>query len=995
VANKNRGRKIKRAFQRGSKSRRDLTYWLQATGTRESAVDNSRPSSTGYREPPKSHVGDEGSVKKVVEKRENTSGTQLRATDNTLNSYSQKLLTPGAPSPRPSPLKTDSEESSHFSYGVQHGIPRRDAEVEGGSPRAMGVRESDREHPKFKGEIYRPSELDAPYVQSAEGYLLDVKYDGELGRAVALIYVPELDRIVKWVDRTGHKPYFLVSLSPEEAGSPDRGVTSHPDFERFDIVTKIDPIARRKVTMTKIVVSNPLAVRYLREKFREEGAWEADIRYHHNYVYDNSLIPGMPYRVSVNWEPLGWDPNNVDLKKLEAVLGHDVDPETLKYASIWVPIFEVKPPEPCIASLDIEVYTPSRGHVPDPNEAVYPVISIAIARSDGSFKVFLLGSTAQRFESLPSGEFELEIYDDERSLILEALLYASKCPVLTTFNGDSFDLPYLYNRLLMLGVQEDRIPLNVGGDHSSINWGVHVDLYKLFDIRALQAYAFGNAYREKTLDEIARALLNVGKIELPDTVSNIPLNLLAEYNARDAMLTLRLLTDKSRLVWNLIVLLMRISKLGIEDATRTQVSGWIKSLMYWEHRRRGYLIPRKADIEKIGSRRTTKAIIKDKKYQGALVLEPPVGVFFNIVVLDFASLYPSIIKNWNLSYETVDNPYCPGNALEDLPGVEHKVCKSIRGITSELVGLLRDFRVKIYKKKAKDPNLSPEEREWFNVVQASMKVIINASYGVFGNEQFNFFSLALAESVTGIGRTILMNSLKKAEELNLHILYGDTDSLFVWAPREDALESLIRYVNEKYGLDLEVDKVFTVAVFSGLKKNYIGITGNGEVIIKGMMGKKRNMPVFIRQAFSDAVKLLQKLSEPREVFIVINHIRDYIKNIYRSLKNWEYTLDDLAFQVALTKDLNEYKKNTPQHVKAALQLEKYGVRLGKGDIVAFVKVKGGLGVKPVQLASMREVDLSKYIEHLKTAFEQVLAAFGITWDDITGLKSLEALLGRR
>ena len=851
--------------------------------------------------------------------------------------------------------------------------------------------------PPFKGELFDPGKLVSPLVDSVEGYLIDVKYDGELGRAVALIYDPKRDVIVRWADKTGHKPYFLVNVSPEEAGRPERGVSSHPDFERFDVVVKFDPITRKKVTMTKVVVSNPLAVRYLREKFKDpgEGAWEADIRYHHNYIYDRSLIPGMPYRVSRNWEPLGWSFESIDKSKLELVLGSNADEELLRNASVWLPIFEVPPPEPCIASLDIEVYTPSRGRVPDPSEAGYPIISIAVSRSDGSNKVFLLGGGwGEKFQDIPA-DVDVEVYDSEKALIVEALMYASKCPVLATFNGDSFDLPYIRNRLLMLGLPATGIPITVTNDYSTINWGVHIDLYKLFDIRALQAYAFGNSYREKTLDDIARALLNVGKVEIPDTVSNIPLDLLVRYNARDSQLTLRLLTDKSRLVWNLIVLLMRISKLGIEDVTRSQISAWIKSLMYWEHRRRGYLIPRKADIEKIGSRRTTKAIIKDKKYQGALVLEPPVGVFFDIVVLDFASLYPSIIKNWNLSYETVDNPNCPQGDLAKLPGVDHYVCRSIRGITSELVGLLRDFRVKIYKRRAKDPALPPTQREWFNVVQASMKVIINASYGVFGNEQFNFFSLALAESVTGIGRSIMLDSLRKADELRLHILYGDTDSLFVWAPRKDALEELVSYVNQKYGLDLEVDKRFKVAVFSGLKKNYIGVTDSGEVIIKGMMGKKRNMPIFIREAFSEAVKLFRNLSEPEDLPKVIELMRGHVKEIYNKLRNWEYTLDDLAFHVALTKDLSEYKKNTPQHVKAALQLERYGVRLGRGDIVAFVKVKGNLGVKPVQLAAMRDIDVAKYVEHLRTAFEQVLAAFGISWDDITGVKSLEVLLGRR
>ena len=983
------------ASKRGAKNnvrKRDLTYWLAPKTSKNAggAVQHGNSKRPG----PRGESGRHAARRMGGKKLPRTPTLDLWGSKNPQAAVSAEPSAQPAGTPADS-LELETHGASTSAQADERGLDRKpDLELGAQPAESRPLAGSQDLRASVEGRL-----LDVVYgyyALRASGYLLDVKYHPETGRAVAFIWDPTSGRIVRWIDRTGHRPYFLVNLKPEEAASPERGVSNHEDFERFDVVSKFDPITRRKVSMTKIIVRNPLAVRSLRERFQRpgEGAWEADIRYHHNYVYDHSLIPGMPYEVGVTWEPQGWDPYKVEWDKLSRVLGDNPDPDLVKYAAVWVPIFEVPPPNPCVSSLDIEVYTPSRGRVPDPDKTDYPVISVAVSRSDGGSKVFLLGGGWSSFNSIPDN-VDVEIYDSEAALIMDSLLYAAECPVLTTFNGDSFDLPYLYNRLLQLGVPPEYIPINVESDMATIGWGVHIDLYKLFDIKALQAYAFGGAYREKGLDEIARALLNEGKVELPDTVSNIPLDLLVKYNSRDATITLRLLVDKQRLVWNLVILLMRISKLGIEDVTRTQVSGWIKSLMYWEHRRRGYLIPRKEDIAAIGGRGTTQAIIKDKKYKGALVLEPPVGIFFDITVLDFASLYPSIIKNWNLSYETVDNPHCPESDRVSLPGVNHYVCKAIRGLTSEIVGLLRDFRVRIYKRKAKDKSLPPQEREWFNIVQASMKVFINASYGVFGNEQFNFFSLALAESVTGIGRTILTRSLEKADELRLHILYGDTDSLFVWAPRPEALNELINYVNREYGLELEVDKKFKAAVFSGLKKNYIGITEDGGVVIKGMMGKKRNMPIFIRQAFADAVSLLSKISGPDDVFAAIDELRSYIKDVYRRLKSWEYTLDDLAFHVTLTKDPREYTKNTPQHVKAAMLLSRHGISVAKGDIIAFVKTKTSTGVKPVQLATVREVDVSKYVEHLKSTFEQMLTAFGLRWDDITGLRSLTALLGGR
>ncbi|GAB6148279.1 DNA-directed DNA polymerase I [Stetteria hydrogenophila] len=837
---------------------------------------------------------------------------------------------------------------------------------------------------------YDPTEY---YVAEATGYLMDVRYEGKLGKAVALIYDPAKGRIVKWVDRTGHRPYFLTNLSPDEIRERGKRVESHKSFLNYEVVVKFDPIRRERRKFTKVVVADPLAVKDLRSRFEEpdEGAWEADIKYHHNYIYDNKLIPTMKYRVGARgWEPLDWSVSEETRRNILKIFS-DEDKQVQETALEWFPIFEQPPPDPPMAAFDIEVDTPESGKVPDPDNPVQPVISIALVASDGFRKVYLLRRPGRQ-EEKPDVPAEVEFFDSEIDLIESFFRDLVRYPVVLTFNGDKFDLPYLYNRLRYLGVNPQRIPLVVHQDYYSIDWGVHIDLHKLFGIKALQAYAFGNKYRELSLDAISEALLGERKIELSDTVSNISYSELARYNLRDADLTLRLATFGGNLVWNLIVLLARISKLGLEDVTRTQVSGWVRSLLYWEHRRRGWLIPRRQDIAHYGNIARSTAVIKDKKYKGAIVLTPPQGVFFNIIVLDFASLYPSIIKNWNLSYETVNNPFCKGPRRK-VPDVGHEVCMAFQGITSEIVGLLRDFRVRIYKKKAKQQGLSEAERLWYDVVQSAMKVFINASYGVFGSEAFSLYSLAVAESVTAIGRTVLLDTLRKAEELNLHIIYGDTDSLFLWNPRREAMEELIRYVKEKHGLDLEVDKAFKVALFSGLKKNYIGISEDGKVTVKGMVAKKSNTPEFIKKEFRRVLDIMATVREPEDVFKVMVKVRDYVRDIRMKLKKREYTLDELAFRVTLTKDPDEYKKNTPQHVKAALQLRKEGVPVAKGTIVTFVKTRDAVGVKPVSLAKLSEVDVSKYYEYIKTGFEQMLLALGVRWEELSGVKSLEAILG--
>ncbi len=847
--------------------------------------------------------------------------------------------------------------------------------------------------------VFRPTRVsDKPLlrkprrVDSVRGFLLGVYYDGGEGRAYSKVLSNDGEIVVVY-DAYGHKPYFLTDLPPDKVREL-KEVMRHSSFDHLEVVERFDRLLWRKVQMTKIVVKDPNAVRVLREKVPK--AWEANIKYHHNYIYDLQLIPGMPYVIEAGKYMLDYTPSREELEKVEKLFG-DEDDETKRLVIEWIPLFEAPPPKPRMLAVDIEVYTPFKGRIPDANKAAYPVISVAFASSDGLRKVMVLARPNLRFGELVReypADAEIEIFDDEAALVLEALRLISNYELVVTFNGDNFDFPYLHNRALKLGIPRGLIPFKHTRDYITLIYGLHVDLYKLFSIRALQSYAFGSAYKEFTLDAISEALLGEKKIQVETSISDLTLAELVSYNFRDAMLTLKLLTFNNNLVWKLVVLLMRISKLPLEDVTRSQVSAWIRNLFYWEHRRRGYLIPRKEDLKLLKGQQVSTATIKGRKYAGALVLSAPAGVFFNVVVLDFASLYPSIIKKWNLSYETVNSEYCPGDKYLKVPDVGHRVCMSIRGITSQIVGLLRDFRVRIYKKKAKDKSLSEEERHWYDVVQAAMKVYINASYGVFGAENFPLYAPSVAESVTAIGRYTIKQTVRKAADLGLKVLYGDTDSLFLWAPPEDKLQELQRFVEENFGLDLEVDKVYRFVAFSGRKKNYIGIYPDGKVDVKGVVAKKRNAPLFLKKSFKEVLELLGQASSPEEFIVVKKKIREKLHEVYKKLKEKEFMLDELAIHVALTKPIDQYA-NIPPHVRAAMQLMQAGIHVMPGDVIVYVKVRGKDKVKAVQLAKLHEVDADEYLRIVKTAFEQVLGAIGMSWDDVVSAIKLEAFFARR
>lgn len=831
------------------------------------------------------------------------------------------------------------------------------------------------------------------YVDSVDYmFLLDVKYDGDIGKAILVLYDPNKHELFYWYDKLGHKPYFLTDIPPDKVNKiPD--IVRHKSFDSIEITKRYDLLRGTEKQLTKINVKDPLAVRFLRSKV--PIAWEANIRYHVNYIYDIGLIPGMPYRIKENKIE---EVSEVDIgalrESIEKMLNISTT-ESLETAISLAKLFETKWVSAKRIAVDIEVYTPFEGKIPSPEEAVYPIMSIALASSDGLKKVLILYRESLRVLHEIPNDVEIEIFDSELPMLLESLNLLVKYPVVLTFNGDNFDLRYLYVRTLKLGIPKELIAIKIkkvlrGGRIeyvAEISSGLHLDLYKFFSNKAIQSYAFEGRYKEVNLDSVAQALLGIGKIHVDEEISKVDLSTLVRYNLRDAQITLELTMFNDELVWKLILLIMRISKLGLEDICRSTVSVWIKNLFYWEHRRRATLIPRLEDIMVFKGKKVTEAIIKGKKYAGAIVIDPPQGLFFNVVVLDFASLYPSIIKKWNLSYETIDPDVNVCRKLIDVVDEKgrtiHKVCMDRIGITSEIVGLLRDFRVKIYKKKAKDKNLDDVYRNWYDVVQRAMKVYINAAYGVFGAETFPLYAPSVAESVTALGRRIITTTIFKAEELGLKVLYGDTDSLFIWNPDPIKLEELKKWVEETYGLELEVDKTYKFVAFA-LKKNYVGVLPTGEIDIKGMVGKKRNTPDFIKNLFAEIINQMASINEPEDAVKVIENVKNTLEKYYILLKYKLLTLDEVAFHVGLTKNLSDYKKTTPQHVKAAYMLQRYGVEVSPGDIITFVKVKTKEGVKPIQLARISEIDVQKYLEAMRTTLEQLFTALNISWEDISG-----------
>jgi DNA polymerase, archaea type len=858
--------------------------------------------------------------------------------------------------------------------------------------------------------------------------LISAIYSGENQKVQLKFYDPNLHVIYFWQDKTDHKPYCYTKLEYQKRAEEIAAIEKK--FE-LKIIPKMDLMSDKEIQTIKIIAPDPLSIGGkggIREKL---NVWEANIKYHENYLYDTRLIPGSyykregdeiiedPYKMSdIVYDALKnflWD------KILESKEARN--DKYREYVREWADLLNQPIPEMKRIALDIEVDS-EEGRMPVPREHDRKITAVGIVSNDGFRKVFLLEQDKNPNDGtalIP----EAEMCKTEKELLEKTFDMIWSYSVLVTFNGDDFDLPYLYERsqdpaidpINHTIIPKEEIPLLVKRDSFikkgiqaepvQLKHGVHIDLFRTFQNRSIQIYAFSHKYSEFRLNAISEALLNDSKIEFDGNISDLPIQKLAQYCLKDTELTFRLTSFNDNLLLKLLFAIARISRLSIEDLSRVGVNQWIRGMLFYEHRKINALIPHSEELRYKGQA-SSEAIIKEKKYRGGLVVEPIPGIHFNVSVVDFASLYPSIIKVHNLSYETVNCPHdsCSQDPDQKIPDTSYWTCKEKKGITSLLIGSLRDLRVNYYKQLSKDKTISPEERQLYTVVSQAIKVILNASYGVMGAEIFPLYCLPVADATAAIGRNIITKTIEKCRDSGVAVVYGDTDSLFLRDPSEGNVEEISKWAKTNQGVDLELDKEYRYVVFNNLKKNYIGVLKDGTVDVKGLTGKKSHTPAFIRKTFYSMLDILGKVNTEKDFDTAREKIKDIVKESAKKLESNEYPLEELSFNVMINKSPEKYGKKTseniritsidghdsttnsikgiPQHIKAARLFSDNGRQIKAGDIISYVKTKTAEGVKPVELANHKEIDTEKYLEAMESTFDQLLTALDVNFKSIIG-----------
>lgn len=714
-------------------------------------------------------------------------------------------------------------------------------------------------------------------------------------------------------------------------------------------VSEIETTGRRTLDgrpAAKVVVGVPAAVKTVRERLREAGiaCYEADVLFVRSFLIERGIRGTL--ELDGPFEP-----------------GRGVDrvyrnPE-LRPAS-WTP-------ELSVLSFDIETDPRARR-----------LLSIALEGS-GAAEVLLFcpeGYTAPAGATAFSSERELLEGFCRRVRELDP-------DVLTGWNVVDFDL-----RVLDRLARRFRLPLELGRGGGRLrlresraarqSLEAHVPGRVVLDGIELLRGAFikMDSY---SLDAVAREVLGEGKLlggedragQIVDAFLHDRETLVA-YNLADARLVREILA-KLGLV-DLAVERSLLTGLPID-----RVSGSVAAfdfLYLTELHRRGIVAP--SVFEAQGGRGAGAEV-----NLGGHVLEPEPGLFQNVLVCDFKSLYPSLIRTFEidpLAFLARPDPaedviMAPNGAAFRRPAPGE------RGI---LPGLLDELF----------PRREAAKAAGNDVASHAIKILMNSFYGVLGTTACRFARPAIAGAITAFGREVLLWSKARIEGYGHHVLYGDTDSLFILTGEDDPRRAeamgerlvarldrdLAAWIAERWGvlsrLELEVERLYrrlflhhTRGGRGGARKRYAGLVGEGaaaEVVFTGLE--------VVRRDWTELAKTIQ-----RELYERLFHDRELGGFLRRTVEDLRAGRLDglLVYRKGLRKKLEEYTATTPPHVAAA---RKMSGRAGR--VIDYVMTVAG----PEPAAERQSpIDSEHYVQkQVRPVAEPVLEILGLDFDEAIG-----------
>ncbi|TDZ18640.1 DNA polymerase alpha catalytic subunit [Colletotrichum orbiculare MAFF 240422] len=334
---------------------------------------------------------------------------------------------------------------------------------------------------------------------------------------------------------------------------------------------------------------------------------------------------------------------------------------------------------------------------------------------------------------------------------------------------------------------------------------------------------------------------------------------------------------------------------------------------------------------------------KKDKYKGGLVFEPEKGLYDKFVlVMDFNSLYPSIIQEFNICFTTVDR-----SATEQEDDAVPEVPKDQdQGILPRLIATLVSRRRQV-KALMKDKTATSEQLATWDIKQLALKLTANSMYGCLGYTKSRFYARPLAVLTTYKGREILRSTKELAESKALQVIYGDTDSVMINANVENVSDAFKvgqefkKAVNERYRLlEIDIDNVFRRILLQA-KKKYAAINlveNDGKYIekmeVKGLDMKRREYCGLSKEISS---KILNEILSGDETEVSIARVHEYLREISGKMREQAIPPQKYIIYTQLGKAPTDYPnaESMPQ-VQVALREIARGKTVRRGDVISYI-----------------------------------------------------------
>ncbi|MEK6939943.1 MAG: DNA-directed DNA polymerase [Nanoarchaeota archaeon] len=718
----------------------------------------------------------------------------------------------------------------------------------------------------------------------------------------------------------------------------------------------------KKQEFYQVYANYPKAVPLLAKEIQTWGitCYEKDILYVHRYLRDHNITPMKEVVATGNFMQSQW-------MRVPVFVADKVEQQRQETLSNWK-----------ILAIDIETYAAKR-EIDSKNNPILMTALYGVEKDGTEFRKVITWKNTD----LPE---YVEIVSDEAELLkrMKEVILEFDPDILTGYFTDGFDFPYLQTR-----AQKNNVHFDIGIDYSEIivaqgGFGdvqskikgyLHLDMLKF--IRNI----FGKDLDVETysLDSVSRELLNhqkhkVDLDQLSSTWDNEPEHLaeFCAYNLHDSFLAYKLC---EKLLPDMIEF-TSIVGLPTFDVIRMRFSKLVESYIMKRAMEFGIVAPNKPENTEV-SRRMEESI------QGAFVYEPTPGLYKDVVVFDFRSLYPTIISAHNIGPEGLKCSCCADKAQAHVPGKEeYWFClqekKFLPVILEQLI--MRRGEIKKEIKKAKQEK---KETALLEARSYALKILANSFYGYLGFYAARWYSLESAASTTAYARNYITSTIAKAGERGFKVVYADTDSCFILLEGKTMDEALkfMEEINETLPgqMELELEGHYQRGIFVGLKsgekgakKKYALLRKEGTLKITGFETVRRNWSPLSKEVQKKVLELVlqEKVSEALK----------YVKDTVKELRGGKVVLDKLIMKTQITRELSSYSSFAP-HVKVAQEMKERGENVDAGTIVSFIIVKGkGLVRDRAKIPSdvaASEYDAEYYVDHqLIPAVSSIFAVLG-------------------